>query len=155
MFSLVYRVSEFFISAEKANQTPALNRALTFFMSHVTTVGQYPSLCIISENKSNYFTPWNSLLTTWGHLAPYNPGSAKGLPVRPSLIPLSGEISSSIHPSFYFFLKSSPVQFGPTKTRPCAGNLPSLQVSTQRERTRKHVQKKISRVFFPPTLSLM
>lgn len=39
MFSLVYRVSEFFISAEKANQTPALNRALTFFMSHVTTVG--------------------------------------------------------------------------------------------------------------------
>lgn len=52
--------------------------------------------------------------------------------VRSSLIPLLGEISFSIHPLFHSQKFQGPVW--PTKTRPCAGSPPSLQVSTQRQR---------------------
>lgn len=61
-------------------------------------------------------------------------------------IPLSGEISSSIHPPTHpFILKRTPVQFGQPKPD-LAGNMPSLQVSTQREREQENMFRKFSRV---------
>lgn len=63
-------------------------------------------------------------------------------------IPLFGEISSSIHPSFEPHKTSGPIW--PTKTRPCWKPAIAPGVYTKREREQENMFRRFSRPFSPP-----